>query len=243
MIAGKPNAGKSTLLNALVNDERAIVSHIAGTTRDTIEEEIVLDGILFRFIDTAGLRESKDEIEKIGIERSKEAIAKAEITLYVSDYNEMNAGDVFAAVTRLRLDPKKTILVANKAEELLDKEGGGQNYMNILENFGYMNYTFISAKEKRGIGYLKKKLLELVVKDKINSQNAVIITNQRHYDALQKSQQAINEVLGKLGQNISSDFISQDIKTALRYLGTITGEIDVDQDILATIFGKFCIGK
>ncbi len=245
-IVGNPNAGKSTLLNALLEEERAIVSSIAGTTRDTIEETLTIDGFLFRFIDTAGLRESKDEIEKIGIERSKEAIAKAEITLYVADYMEMSAEEVFAEATKLRLNPEKTIVVINKTEVLSEKEGSDPRFLNynmVLENFGFKNSVAIVAKQRTGIDKLKKELLELVVKDKINSQNAVIITNQRHYDALQKSQQAINEVLEKLRQNISSDFISQDIKTALRHLGDITGEIDVDQDILATIFGKFCIGK
>lgn len=242
-IIGKPNAGKSTLLNALLDEERAIVSNIAGTTRDTIEETLTIDGYLFRFIDTAGLREAKDEIEKIGIERSKAAIEKADITLYVSDFNEMNAGDVFADATKLKLNVNKTILVANKAEDLLNKEGGGRNYKSVLENFGYMNYKFISAKEKIGIDSLKTALVDLVLKTNENIQNALIITNQRHYEALQQSNIAIESVLEKLQQNISTDFISQDIKTALRYLGTITGEIDIDKDILGTIFGKFCIGK
>ncbi|CAF3412843.1 unnamed protein product, partial [Rotaria sp. Silwood2] len=245
-IVGNPNAGKSTLLNALLEEERAIVSSIAGTTRDTIEETLTIDGYLFRFIDTAGLRESKDEIERIGIERSKEAIAKAEITLYVADYMEISAQKIFAEAIRLGLNPEKTIIVINKTEFLDEKEGGAPpfwNYNTTLENHGLKNRVAISAKKKTGIDELKRQLVELVVKDKIDSQNAVIITNQRHYEALYKSEEAINNVLEKLGQNISSDFISQDIKIALYHLGTITGEIDVDQDILATIFGKFCIGK
>ena len=242
-IIGKPNAGKSTLLNALLEEERAIVSDIAGTTRDTIEEAFTIDGFLFRFIDTAGLREAKDEIEKIGVERSKEAIEKAEIIIYVSDYKEMKAEDVFAEVVKLNIHTRNIILVANKAEEIFEKEGGGIHYNNFIENLGFSNHLFISAKEKTGIDLLKKKLLAMVLNDKIDAQNAVIITNQRHYDALQKSETAIAEVLEKIQQNISSDFISQDIKTALFHLGTITGEIDIDKDILATIFGKFCIGK
>ena len=248
-IVGKPNAGKSTLLNALLEEERAIVSNIAGTTRDTIEETLTIDGYLFRFIDTAGLREAKDEIEKIGIERSKEAIAKADITLYISDYNEMRAEEVFSETVKLKLDKRKTILLANKID-IYDtshlKEGGPapfENYRAVLENFGFHSLIFTSFKEKDGIDKLKSMLVKMMMNDKIDHQNAVIVSNQRHYEALQKSQLAIDEVLQKLKQNISSDFISQDIKTALRHLGAITGEIDIDKDILGTIFGKFCIGK
>jgi len=241
-IVGKPNAGKSTLLNALLNEERAIVSNIAGTTRDTIEETLTIDGFLFRFIDTAGLREAKDEIEKIGIERSKEKIAQAEIVLYLFDYHEMSPEDVFVDITKLQLNPKKTILIANKTEDM--KEGGSRKYNDVFDGFNFKHYLFISAKEMREVEkkWLKDELLKVLNYDTAN-QNQLIITNQRHYEALQKSQQAIEEVLQKLQQNISSDFISQDIKTALRHLGEITGEIDIDKDILATIFGKFCIGK
>lgn len=246
VIIGKPNAGKSTLLNALLDEERAIVSNIAGTTRDTIEETLTIDGYLFRFIDTAGLREAKDEIEKIGIERSNEAIAKAEVVLYISDYNEMKAEDVFVEVNKLQLNPNKTILVANKTEILREKEGSYGyywNYNTVLENFGYQYHVAICAKEKYGIDTLKTELINIVLKDKIVHQNSIIISNQRHYEALQNAQIAIEEILQKMEQNISSDFISQDIKSVLRHLGTITGEIDIDKDILSTIFGKFCIGK
>lgn len=244
-IVGKPNAGKSTLLNALLNEERAIVSNIAGTTRDTIEETLTIDGFLFRFIDTAGLRDAKDEIEKIGIERSKEAIKKAQIVVYISDYNEMKAEDVFVEANTLKLSKENTIIIANKTDQIEQKEGNyGQiwNYESVLQNFGFRHLIFASFIENKGVDKLKTALVDLVLKDKID-QNAIIITNQRHYEALKKSQQAIEEVLMKIQQNISSDFISQDIKTALRHLGEITGEIDVDKDILATIFGKFCIGK
>ncbi len=233
-IIGKPNAGKSTLLNALLQEDRAIVSEIAGTTRDTIEETLTIDGFLFRFIDTAGLREAKDAIEKIGIERSKDAIEKADIVVYLYD---ISTEDFSKVEEELKIIPphKKVIILGNKQDlskkDLNDKTSFPENFISI------------SAKEKIGIETLKTTLVNLVLKDKIDSQNAVIITNQRHYEALQKAQQAIDEVLEKLQQNISSDFISQDIKTALRYLGSITSDIDIDQDILATIFGKFCIGK
>lgn len=233
-IVGKPNAGKSTLLNALLQEERAIVSDIAGTTRDTIEETLTIDGFLFRFIDTAGLREAKDAIEKIGIERSKETIEKADIVVYLYDISE----EEFSTVEEeLKIIPpqKKVIILGNKQ----DLSGTDSDKKTIFPK----NFISISAKEKIGIDELKKTLVNLVLEDKIDSQNAVIITNQRHYEALQKAQEAIDDVLQKLQQNISSDFISQDIKTALRYLGSITSDIDIDQDILATIFGKFCIGK
>ncbi len=245
-IIGKPNAGKSTLLNALLEEERAIVSSIAGTTRDTIEETLTIEGYLFRFIDTAGLREANDEIEKIGIERSLTAIENATITLYISDYTEMDAGEVFANVHQLKLNPENTILVANKTEVLREKEGSYGyywNYNTVLENFGYKYHIAICAKEKYGIKELKNALVNLVLRDKVDIQNTIIITNVRHYEALQKSEQAIDEVLIKLEQKISSDFIAQDIKIALRHIGEITGDIDIDKDILGTIFGKFCIGK
>ncbi|HUM52293.1 MAG TPA: tRNA uridine-5-carboxymethylaminomethyl(34) synthesis GTPase MnmE [Chitinophagales bacterium] len=233
-IIGKPNAGKSTLLNALLNEERAIVSAIAGTTRDTIEEILTIDGYLFRFIDTAGLREAKDEIEKIGIERSKETIDKADIVIYLFD---ISSEDFAVVEEELKIIPKnkKVIILGNKQD--LNK-----SILDVSEPVFSDNFIAISAKEKVGIDELKTALIKLLLKDKID-QNAVIITNQRHYEALQKSQNAIDEVIQKLQQNISSDFISQDIKTALRHLGQITGVIDIDKDILATIFGKFCIGK
>lgn len=234
-IVGKPNAGKSTLLNALLQEERAIVSDIAGTTRDTIEETLTIDGFLFRFIDTAGLRKTDDTIEKIGVERSIEQINKAEIVIYLFDISTEN----FAAVEEeLKIIPtdKKVIILGNKQD--LSKSNFDISKPAFTESF-----ISISAKEKIGIDELKTALVNLVLKDKIDTQNAVIISNQRHYEALQKSQLAIENVLQKLQQNISSDFISQDIKTALRHLGDITGNIDLDKDILATIFGKFCIGK
>jgi tRNA modification GTPase len=233
-IVGKPNAGKSTLLNALLQEERAIVSAIAGTTRDTIEETLTIDGLLFRFIDTAGLREANDEIEKIGIERSKEAIEKADIVIYLFD---IFTEDFTVVEEELKIIPKdkKIIILGNKQD--LNKSNFEVSTPIFEENF-----IAISAKEKVGIDELKTALVNLVLKDKID-QNVVIISNQRHYEALQKSQLAIENVLQKLQQNISSDFISHDIKTALRHLGEITGNIDIDKDILATIFGKFCIGK
>ncbi len=232
-IVGKPNAGKSTLLNILVQEERAIVSDIAGTTRDTIEETLTIEGILFRFIDTAGLRDTTDVIEKIGVERSKETIQKAQIVLYLYDSSQENKTEVVQALNVIPKD-KKVIVLANKHDITQDA---------IIQNETSTDWIAISAKENTGIQTLKDLLLQKVLEDNNTTQDAIVITNQRHYEALQLSEQAIDNVLAGLQQQISSDFISQDLKTALRHLGSITGSIDVDKDILATIFGKFCIGK
>ncbi len=232
-IVGKPNAGKSTLLNILLQEERAIVSEIAGTTRDTIEETLTIEGVLFRFIDTAGLRDTTDVIEKIGVERSKESIQKAQIVLYLYDSSQENQSEVAQALSIIPKD-KKVIVLANKQDIAQDV---------IVQNETSTDWISISAKENKGIQTLKELLLQKVLEDNNSTQDAIIITNQRHYEALQLSEQAIDNVLAGFQQQISSDFISQDLKTALRHLGSITGSIDVDKDILATIFGKFCIGK
>jgi len=234
-IIGMPNAGKSTLLNALLNEERAIVSSIAGTTRDTIEETITIDGYLFRFIDTAGIREAKDEIERIGIQRSMEKIAQANIVIHVLDYQQANQyEDVLALeASILQKNPSiKIVTVINKIDLQGNVDAIPKRETDIT----------ISAKEHYRLDVLKKELVEYVHSLKQDKQD-VIITNIRHMEALNNAHQAIERVIEKLQQHIPTDLISQDIKTALRYLGNITGDIDVDKDILATIFGKFCIGK
>lgn len=234
-IIGMPNAGKSTLLNALLNEERAIVSSIAGTTRDTIEETITIDGYLFRFIDTAGIREAKDEIERIGIQRSMEKIAQANIVIHVLDYQQANQyEDVLALeASILQKNPSiKIVTVINKIDLQGNVDAIPKRETDIT----------ISAKEHYRLDVLKKELVEYVHSLKQDKQD-VIITNIRHMEALNNAHQAIERVIEKLQQHIPTDLISQDIKTALRYLGNISGDIDVDKDILATIFGKFCIGK
>jgi len=241
-IIGKPNAGKSTLLNTLLNEERAIVSSIAGTTRDTIEEILSIDGIQFRFIDTAGLRDSDEEIEKIGIEKSKKSIEKADIIFYLSDYNEMKPDQVFAEVNNLKLNPAKTILICNKIDT--GKEGNMgyiANYEAVLKNFGFQHLIFISAKEKLGIDTLKNELIS-IVRANIDF-NQVIISNSRHFEALRNALKSLNEVENGMTQQLSEDLLSFHLRDTLKYIGEITGNIDVDKDILGAIFGKFCIGK
>ncbi len=241
-IVGNPNAGKSTLLNALLNEERAIVSDIAGTTRDTIEEAINIDGINYRFIDTAGIRDAKDEIEKIGIERSKSSIEKARIILYLASYDEMRAEDVFVALKDLNLQPEKTIIVCNKIDAAKEGSVGYiNNYKTVLSNFGFENQVFISAKEKQGIDSLKIKLKMMIGNSETNT--ATIITNERHKEALEKTLLALCKAEEGFQVGLSNDLIAFHLKDSLKYLGSITGKIDVDKDILGTIFGSFCIGK
>lgn len=226
-IIGKPNAGKSTLLNALLNEERAIVSDIAGTTRDAIEEQINIDGILFRLIDTAGIREhSTDQIEKIGIERSIKNAEKADIILHLIDLidNEEENLDWLQQFT------SKTIVVYNKADayQISEKDDA--------------NSIFISAKEKKGLEELKILMFEKAIGSAVNTENT-IITSARHHDALEKMYESLKDIKSGMKEGISSDLLSIDIRRTLHYLGEITGRVEVDRDILGTIFGKFCIGK
>lgn len=213
-IVGPTNAGKSTLLNALVGEERAIVSDIEGTTRDTIEERIVIDGILFRFIDTAGLRETNDTIETLGIERSRKAMEKAQIIIYVEDAN--------APSPELPIPEGKTLIKVLNKVDLLDKPVEG-----------------ISAKLGQ-IDILKQKLVEQAQKE-VNH-NGTIISNARHYEALVRAKEAIDRVQKGLDEQLSEEFLSMDLQDCLTALGEITGQI-TSQEVLNNIFSKFCIGK
>lgn len=239
-IVGKPNAGKSTLLNALLEEERAIVSSIAGTTRDTIEETLTIEGYLFRFIDTAGLREANDEIEKIGIERSHAAIEKADIIIYLYDINTesvfFNLSEDIEAIEKQAGKEKKVIVIANKADLLSEEQ--------LCAALHHVPYKVIpvSAKNKVRMDELKDRLVAYIANENKN-ENSVMVTNQRHYDALLKAEAAIANVQEMMLHNIPTDLLTQDIKTALRHIGEITGDIDIDKDILGTIFGKFCVGK
>jgi len=236
-IIGKPNAGKSTLLNALLNEERAIVSEIPGTTRDTIEDTIVIEGYTFRFIDTAGLRASTDTIESIGIERTYEKIEQASIILYlcdVSEVNRENIDEIFQEFkTYINDVDKNFIFVANKIDEL---DSIPPHLKDMLEQ----DAVFISAKRKENIHLLASTLVSKV-KDK-NISNEIIVSNTRHYDALRKSLDSLLEVEHGFKNDIPTDLISIDIRQALHHLGTITGQITTDE-VLGNIFGKFCIGK
>ncbi|HSZ87227.1 MAG TPA: tRNA uridine-5-carboxymethylaminomethyl(34) synthesis GTPase MnmE [Puia sp.] len=233
-IIGKPNSGKSTLLNILLNEDRAIVSEIAGTTRDTIEEVINIDGILFRLIDTAGIRDhSTDIIENIGIERSLAKIQLADIVIYLFD--TMDDKDFILAKKKELEDQNKTFLLVVNKKDLLSDDVLKQKFSDID------NIIFISAKENKNIDDLKKHLVEAVLRDKIRIGNTVI-TNARHYDALQKVSHSLQEIKKGLDEKLPGDLIASDIRQCLHYLGEITGEITTE-DQLDYIFSKFCIGK
>ncbi|MCC6186372.1 MAG: tRNA uridine-5-carboxymethylaminomethyl(34) synthesis GTPase MnmE [Chitinophagaceae bacterium] len=233
-IIGKPNAGKSTLLNALLNEDRAIVSDIAGTTRDTIEEVLNINGILFRLIDTAGIRHSKgDTIEDIGIERSKANAEKADIIIHLHDMTEADE-DTFEWLSPFQ---EKVIDIFNKYDQW--EENNRKKVLNVdLNSFG----NHISAKNKEGIEMVKQLLFEKINKGVINTENT-IVTNIRHRDALQKLSESLAEIESAMHNNISGELLAIDIRRSLYFLGSITGEVEIDRDILGTIFGKFCIGK
>ena len=233
-IVGAPNAGKSTLLNALLNEERAIVSEIAGTTRDTIEDEIHLGGITFRFIDTAGLRETADQIESIGIRKAFEKIDQARVVLYLFDAAappedlETHLHEIVA-----RASNKPVLVIATKIDR-------GIAALDL--NLKGLRFLEISAKANTGIDELKHALLEVVGIAAL-SNNEVVVTNARHYEALQKALVAVDKTQEGIAHQLSTELLASEVREALRHLGNITGAIEVDKDILGTIFSKFCIGK
>ena len=232
-IIGKPNAGKSTLLNTLLNENRAIVSEIAGTTRDTIEEIINIEGILFRLIDTAGIRTSENEIESIGVEKSLEKMRTADIVMYVFDCAHETKEHVLYEQKQLTFANKNHILIGNKLDLM--------NADDIIKKFEGINILFISAKEHTHVNLLKKELVDRVISGNINTEN-VIITNARHFEALQKVNDALIDIRKGSNDKISGDLIALDIRQCLHYLGEITGQI-TNEDQLDYIFSKFCIGK
>jgi len=234
VIAGKPNAGKSTLLNALFNEEKAIVSDIAGTTRDFIEDELSLGGVIFRFIDTAGLRETTDTIEAIGVTRTQEKMRTASLILYLFDLSDTDLVQVHRDLNKLDNLGVPYLKVGNKLDTAK---------LNIVKELQekYPDMLFISAGNKENLELLKERILELVNLDKFRTGNTVV-TNVRHYDSLTKTRESLLEVLGGLDQLVTNDFLAMDIRRALHYLGEITGEVTTD-DLLANIFSKFCIGK
>ena len=234
VIAGKPNAGKSTLLNALLNEEKAIVSDIAGTTRDFIEDELSLGGVIFRFIDTAGLRETADTIEAIGVSRTQEKMRTASLILYLFDLSDTDLVEVHRDLNKLDNLGVPYLKVGNKLD------AAKLNLVSDLQS-KYPDMLFISAGNKENLELLKARILELVNLDKFRTGNTVV-TNVRHYDSLTKTRESLLEVLGGLDQLVTNDFLAMDIRRALHYLGEITGEVTTD-DLLANIFSKFCIGK
>lgn len=237
-IIGKPNVGKSTLLNALLNEERAIVSDIPGTTRDAIEDTISINGVAFRFIDTAGLRHSLDIIESVGIERTYEKIRQAAIILYLFDASETSLEEINETLNDFREkfhdENKRLILIANKIDLM---EEIPQSFRNLVE----LETIFISAKRKENLHMIADTLLGSVTNADAE-ENQAIVSNSRHYEALVKTLQALISLRSGLESKISGDLLAVDLRAALHHLGTITGQVTSDE-ILGNIFEKFCIGK
>jgi len=233
-IVGKPNAGKSTLLNTLLNENRAIVSDIAGTTRDTIEEVLNIQGILFRLIDTAGIRESMDTIESIGVQKTLEKIKEAGVVIYLFDVSELTAADIRKQVSTFEQDGINYLLVGNKMDVLGESEA-------LAKFAGIPDILFISAKDHGHIDLLKDRLVQKVMSGDINTE-ATIVTNARHYAALQSVLQALHDVRTGMDSGLPGDLLALDIRRCLHFLGEITGEI-TNEEQLDWIFSKFCIGK
>mgnify|MGYP000915223899 FL=1 len=232
VIAGKPNVGKSTLLNAFLNEERAIVSDIAGTTRDTIEDEINIHGVTFRFIDTAGIRETADIIEAKGVERTREKMKQARLIIYLFDPIQDNVDDVQSQLLEIQHLQIPFVTIINKADLLSEPQKAAYSALNPL---------YISAKQQIGVEELKEELIHRVQLGNLNTDD-VMVTNIRHVEALQKTLDSLERVLYGIDNPITSDFLAMDIRQALYHLGEITGSVSTD-DLLDNIFSKFCIGK
>ncbi|WP_196893888.1 tRNA uridine-5-carboxymethylaminomethyl(34) synthesis GTPase MnmE [Aureivirga marina] len=239
-IVGAPNVGKSTLLNTLLNEERAIVSNIAGTTRDVIEDEMNINGVAFRFIDTAGIRDTEDVVESIGIQKTFEKIEQAQVVLYLFDSNnalhsEERTKEIQEEILKIQeqFPNKKCIVIANKIDLVSEKE--------IREKFNFEHLVLLSAKTQQGVEQLTDLLLEMANTGAL-SNNETIVTNSRHFEALSNALEEMNNVQFGLDSDLSGDLLAIDIRQALYYLGEITGEITND-DLLGNIFANFCIGK
>ena len=240
-IAGKPNAGKSSLLNAIVNEDKAIVSNIPGTTRDAIEDVTNINGVKYRFIDTAGIRETSDEIESIGVARAKSKIDSSRILIYLFDRSDITEKELIKEVKSYLREDLQVYLVENKID-LLNNSNTDTYKDNIKSLINEENVTFyrISALDSDLVSGLK----ELISKNlKLSSQSNIIITNSRHLEALNNSLKAIESVKKGLKEGLSGDLLSIDLNDAIINISIITGKIDIDQDILGSIFSKFCIGK
>ena len=244
-IVGAPNVGKSTLLNTLLNEEKAIVSEIAGTTRDSIEDVMKINGLSFRFIDTAGIRETQDQVEGIGIKRTFEMIKKSLLVLYLIDCTSFESKSLLNNVRNIQQKiagtEKQLFLILNKSDEIGEQQK--KQLLEILKSFKLQHPPiFISALKQEGLDILQQALSGFAA-EKLPQSNQVVVSNMRHLQALRKVEEALLRVKEGLEENISGDFLAMDIRQALHYLGEITGSIEIDRDILGNIFSQFCIGK
>ncbi len=237
-IIGKPNVGKSTLLNSIFNEEKAIVSETPGTTRDAIEDTIIIDGVSFRFIDTAGLRDSYDEIESIGVKKTYEKIEQASIILYLFDISETSIDEINETITEFREvvndESKKLILIANKIDMLVETP---KTFRNLVD----LETIFVSAKRKENIHMITDSLIQTFKKE-MPAHEDIVVSNSRHHQALKNAYNVVKDVRKGVEEKISGDLMATDLKTALHHLGSITGEV-TPEEILDNIFDKFCIGK
>ena len=234
VIVGKPNVGKSTLLNALLHEERAIVTHVAGTTRDVIEEIINIKGVPLVLVDTAGIRKTDDIVENIGVEKSKQFIGKADLVLLVLDASKELENEDIEVINQIKENKKKVIVLLNKIDLNKKINLAGHNLENIVE---------ISAEDNIGIEDMQEKIYSYIVEEDVeNSSEKLIITNIRHKTALEKTKDAIKNIFETIDMGLPMDLISVDLKEALDSLSEITGEIS-SEDILDHVFGNFCVGK
>jgi tRNA modification GTPase len=240
VIAGKPNAGKSTLLNALLNEEKAIVSDIPGTTRDFIEDQLVIDGLVFRFIDTAGLRHAQDQIEAMGVARTRAKMEEASLVIYLFDLQDIDLEDLRHETAQLTQRGTPWLLVGNKLDRLPGRQLAPE-WQTSLNELAQGPWLQIAAQTSQGIEALKQRLLAAVQTQNLAPGDPVV-TNLRHYEALQNTAEALARVRHGLDTRLTGDFLAMDIRQALYHLGTITGQVSSD-DLLGHIFSRFCIGK